>query len=120
MIRLPDHNKFIALLLNDHCATLGAAPLKDFFGYASALSTQAHATLGAFAPIMRRVMSAIQRRLVTVLRASITSPCTAHRLYNGCAVHPAGVAELADAQDLGSCGRKAVGVQLPPSAPYLL
>jgi hypothetical protein len=26
------------------------------------------------------------------------------------------VAELADAQDLGSCGRKAVGVQLPPSA----
>jgi hypothetical protein len=33
----------------------------------------------------------------------------------------AGVAELADAQDLGSCGRKAVGVQIPPSAPtYLL
>jgi hypothetical protein len=30
------------------------------------------------------------------------------------------VAELADAQDLGSCGRKAVGVQLPPSAPALL
>ena len=29
------------------------------------------------------------------------------------------VAELADAQDLGSCGRKAVGVQLPPSAPDL-
>lgn len=29
----------------------------------------------------------------------------------------AGVAELADAQDLGSCGRKAVGVQIPPSAP---
>ena len=29
---------------------------------------------------------------------------------------PAEVAELADAQDLGSCGRKAVGVQLPPSA----
>ena len=26
------------------------------------------------------------------------------------------VAELADAQDLGSCGRKAVWVQLPPSA----
>jgi hypothetical protein len=26
------------------------------------------------------------------------------------------VAELADAQDLGSCGREAVGVQLPPSA----
>src|SRR6266849_10772275 len=32
----------------------------------------------------------------------------------------AGVAELADAQDLGSCGRKAVGVQIPPSAPCLL
>jgi hypothetical protein len=32
----------------------------------------------------------------------------------------AGVAELADAQDLGSCGRKAVGVQLPPSAPNKL
>jgi hypothetical protein len=31
----------------------------------------------------------------------------------------AGVAELADAQDLGSCGRKAVGVQIPPSAPSL-
>jgi hypothetical protein len=31
----------------------------------------------------------------------------------------AGVAELADAQDLGSCGRKAVGVQIPPSAPNL-
>jgi hypothetical protein len=30
------------------------------------------------------------------------------------------VAELADAQDLGSCGRKAVGVQLPPSADQLL
>src|SRR5215469_17197712 len=30
------------------------------------------------------------------------------------------VAELADAQDLGSCGRKAVGVQLPPSAPIIL
>ena len=30
------------------------------------------------------------------------------------------VAELADAQDLGSCGRKAVGVQLPPSAPLIL
>ena len=29
------------------------------------------------------------------------------------------VAELADAQDLGSCGRKAVGVQLPPSAPCI-
>ena len=29
------------------------------------------------------------------------------------------VAELADAQDLGSCGREAVGVQLPPSAPIL-
>jgi hypothetical protein len=28
------------------------------------------------------------------------------------------VAELADAQDLGSCGRKAVGVQIPPSAPH--
>ena len=27
------------------------------------------------------------------------------------------MAELADAQDLGSCGRKAVGVQVPPSAP---
>ena len=32
----------------------------------------------------------------------------------------AGVAELADAQDLGSCGRKAVGVQIPPSAPKYL
>src|SRR5712692_9673210 len=31
-------------------------------------------------------------------------------------LHAAEVAELADAQDLGSCGRKAVGVQLPPSA----
>src|SRR5580704_16103868 len=31
----------------------------------------------------------------------------------------AGVAELADAQDLGSCGRKAVGVQIPPSAPTI-
>jgi hypothetical protein len=30
------------------------------------------------------------------------------------------VAELADAQDLGSCGRKAVGVQLPPSADHFL
>jgi hypothetical protein len=30
--------------------------------------------------------------------------------------HFAGVAELADAQDLGSCGRKAVGVQIPPPA----
>src|SRR6202023_1859441 len=29
----------------------------------------------------------------------------------------AGVAELADAQDLGSCGRKVVGVQIPPPAP---
>ena len=29
------------------------------------------------------------------------------------------MAELADAQDLGSCGREAVGVQIPPSAPYL-
>jgi hypothetical protein len=33
------------------------------------------------------------------------------------AINSAGVAELADAQDLGSCGRKAVGVQIPPSAP---
>src|SRR5450755_2995305 len=32
----------------------------------------------------------------------------------------AGVAELADAQDLGSCGRKVVGVQIPPPAPSLL
>ena len=47
---------------------------------------------------------------------SATSPCRTRRLYNGCAVHAAGVAELADAQDLGSCGRKAVGVQLPPPA----
>ena len=31
----------------------------------------------------------------------------------------AGVAELADAQDLGSCGRKVVGVQIPPPAPSL-
>lgn len=29
---------------------------------------------------------------------------------------PAGVAELVDAQDLGSCARKSVGVQVPPSA----
>jgi hypothetical protein len=29
------------------------------------------------------------------------------------------VAELADAQDLGSCGRKVVGVQVPPSANQL-
>src|SRR6185295_7982275 len=29
----------------------------------------------------------------------------------------AGVAELADAQDSGSCGGNLVGVQLPPSAP---
>src|SRR5579864_3497291 len=29
------------------------------------------------------------------------------------------VAELADAQDLGSCGREAVGVQIPPSAPEI-
>src|SRR6266481_5976245 len=35
-------------------------------------------------------------------------------LYNRATT--AGVAELADAQDLGSCGRKAVGVQIPPSA----
>src|SRR6267143_6275056 len=41
-------------------------------------------------------------------------------IYNEFAVHPAGVAELADAQDLGSCGRKAVGVRLPPSAPNLV
>jgi hypothetical protein len=32
----------------------------------------------------------------------------------------AGVAELADAQDLGSCGRKALGVQVPPPAPSFL
>src|SRR5207245_11327956 len=32
-------------------------------------------------------------------------------------LNDAEVAELADAQDLGSCGREAVGVQLPPSAP---
>jgi hypothetical protein len=36
--------------------------------------------------------------------------------YNRLA-YKAEVAELADAQDLGSCGREAVGVQLPPSAP---
>ncbi len=30
------------------------------------------------------------------------------------------VAELADAQDLGSCGRKVVGVQIPPSAPIIV
>ena len=29
------------------------------------------------------------------------------------------VAELADALDSGSSGRKAMGVQVPPSAPYL-
>ena len=32
-------------------------------------------------------------------------------------VHFAGVAELADAQDLGSCGRKALQVQLLSPAP---
>ncbi len=32
----------------------------------------------------------------------------------------AGVAELADAQDLGSCGRKAVQVQLLSPAPMFL
>jgi hypothetical protein len=37
--------------------------------------------------------------------------------HNASAFSHAEVAELADAQDLGSCGRKAVGVQLPPSAP---
>jgi hypothetical protein len=36
-----------------------------------------------------------------------------------CRCTGAGVAELADAQDLGSCGRKAVGVQIPPSG-YLI
>src|SRR5438477_9514343 len=30
---------------------------------------------------------------------------------------PAEVAELADAHDSGSCARKGVGVQIPPSAP---
>ena len=33
---------------------------------------------------------------------------------------PAKVAELADAQDSGSCGRKVVGVQVPPFAPSFL
>ncbi|CAB3392459.1 protein of unknown function [Kyrpidia spormannii] len=32
-------------------------------------------------------------------------------------MQPADVAELADAQDSGSCGRKVVGVQVPSSAP---
>ncbi len=40
----------------------------------------------------------------------------AEPLYNQ---RTAEVAELADAQDLGSCGRKAVWVQLPPSAPII-
>lgn len=48
---------------------------------------------------------------------SIPRVCaTILRLYNRC-IADAEVAELADAQDLGSCGREAVGVQLPPSAP---
>src|SRR5579864_2501584 len=32
-------------------------------------------------------------------------------------INDAGVAELADTQDLGSCGLKTVGVQIPPPAP---
>ena len=49
-----------------------------------------------------------------------------HRRYGGPGAIPgiivsvgttAGVAELADAQDLGSCGRKAVKVQILSSAP---
>src|SRR5712691_8266367 len=51
-----------------------------------------------------------------VSQAESTHP-KAQRLYNQLGLHCAEVAELADAQDLGSCGRKAVGVQLPPSAP---
>ena len=38
---------------------------------------------------------------------------------NSLRFNSAEVAELADAQDLGSCDRKAVGVQIPPSAPPL-
>ena len=35
-------------------------------------------------------------------------------------VSPAEVAELVDALDSGSSGRMAVGVQVPPSAPYFI
>ena len=46
-------------------------------------------------------------------------PQRTHRLYNGFAAHFAGVAELADAQDLGSCGVTPVEVQILSPAPCL-
>jgi hypothetical protein len=40
--------------------------------------------------------------------------------YNSISYTRAGVAELADAQDLGSCGRKVVEVQVLSPAPLIL
>src|SRR6266481_9389862 len=42
---------------------------------------------------------------------------TGERLYKRECCHDAGVAELADAQDLGSCGLKTVEVQILSPAP---
>jgi hypothetical protein len=51
---------------------------------------------------------------VSFFRTSQTS--VANRPANVYKTEIAGVAELADALDLGSCARKGVGVRLPPSA----
>src|SRR5690554_416762 len=58
---------------------------------------------------------AIPVRYVNITSCQVPVTGTERRPARG--MHPAEVAELVDAHDSGSCGRKAVWVQVPPSAP---
>ena len=59
------------------------------------------------------------RRLARRRRDTRRLRCNPKLLYNQWSLPGAGMAELADAQDLGSCGRKVVEVQVLFPAPLL-
>src|SRR5260370_19077924 len=64
VIRLPDQNKLVALLLNNHCAALIRSPTRRLFFGCAPTQPLAHRTLGIVSAIMRRVLPVIQCRVL--------------------------------------------------------
>src|SRR5260370_8260460 len=56
VIRLPDQNKLVALLLNNHCAALIRSPTRRLFFGCAPTQPLAHRTLGIVSALMRRVL----------------------------------------------------------------
>jgi hypothetical protein len=58
--------------------------------------------------------SVVEGAIAVCYRGAILRPGVVHPQRHG---DLAGVVKLADTQDLGSCGLRPVGVQVPPPAP---